>query len=59
LPISDNYGFNAFMAPLAPDLQEAVWSEITERFVETVGAGAYLHGFYINYLIARKPSAQG
>jgi malonyl-CoA O-methyltransferase len=52
------YGFNAFMAPLAPDLQEAVWSEITERFVETVGAGAYLHDFYINYLIARKPSAQ-
>jgi ubiquinone/menaquinone biosynthesis C-methylase UbiE len=49
------YGFTCFMAPVAAELQEKVWTEISEKFTETTGSGPYVHDLYIAYVIARKP----
>ena len=50
------YGYTSFMAPIAPELKEKVWAEVSDKFAETMGSGPYLHDLYIAYAVARKPS---
>ncbi len=48
------YGFTSFMAPIAPELREKAWSEMSQEYAESVGDGPYVHDYYVAYVIARK-----
>jgi len=46
------YGYDVFLAPVAPEHHIAAWYAITEAFVAEVGENTYVHDQYMIYVVA-------
>ncbi len=46
------YGYHSLLSGVDANLQSILWNEISQRFLEKVGPGDYLHDQYMIYVLA-------